>query len=72
MKRGPEQILIALDELANAFMFGDGRHTISARAGYALHRGKRWARVLVPVIDRFFGKGHCVAQAIAEGLIHAS
>lgn len=71
MKRGPHQVGIAIDELINAFLQGDARHTISARTGYAVYRGKRWGKLLAPMIDAIFGKGHCEAQARAEGLIRA-
>lgn len=69
MKRGPLQVLIALDETLNAVFGGSGRQTVSARAGYALTRGKLWARLAVPMIDALFGRGHCIRQAEAEGLI---
>ena len=69
MKRGPHQILIAIDAFVNALFAGSARQTISARAGYGVYRGKFWAKVLAPMIDALFGKGHCEAQARAEGLI---
>ena len=69
MNRGPHQWLIAWDQVINAILQGDARHTISARTGYAVYRGKRWAKVVAPIIDAFFGKGHCEAQAKVEGLL---
>lgn len=70
MKRGPWQVLRALDRLANALLLGDGDQTLSARAGYAHYRGKRWARPVVAFID-FIARepGHCHEAAIREGLI---
>jgi hypothetical protein len=67
MKRSP---LWLADALANATLFF-GRHwqTISARAGYAAYRDKSWGRWAAPLIDALFGKGHCRAQAVREGLI---
>lgn len=69
MKRGPLQVLIALDELLNALLWGDGHHTLSARIGQAQARGKRWAAVMIPLVDGLLGKGHCQAQARLEGLL---
>jgi hypothetical protein len=70
MKRGPWQMLRALDRLANAILWGDGDQTISARAGYAQYRGKAWGRIAAPIIDAItFEKNHCRKAAIREGLI---
>lgn len=71
MTRGPWQWLRALDRFANALLGGDGSHTISARIGYAVARGKVWAKVAAPLVDALFGAGHCRASAVAEGLIPA-
>lgn len=70
MRRGPWQVLLAMDRLLNALAWGDGRQTISGRAGYAHYRKKRWGKVAVSMIDALFGPGHCFRQAIREGLIH--
>lgn len=70
MKRGPWQILRALDRLANAVLMGDGDQTLSARAGYAAYRGKRWGRVVSRIIDTLSrDKDHCRKAAAVEGLI---
>lgn len=69
MKRGPWQVALGLDYLLNALTWGSVKQTVSARAGYADYRGKRWARLVVPVIDAIFGGGHCHRQAVREQLI---
>jgi hypothetical protein len=70
MKRGPWQIVVALDLLLNAILGGSARQTLSARTGYALYRGKRWARVAAPIIDGLlFSRNHCTEQAREAGLI---
>jgi hypothetical protein len=73
MDRGPlhylRNLLIGADETGNAVLAGDPHHTISARTGYALVRGKRWAKVCAPIIEAVFGEGHCIRSAIAEGLL---
>lgn len=70
MKRGPWQVLRALDRLANAILLGDGDQTLSARSGYAEYRGKRWASYAVAFIDFITNDpGHCHEAAIREGLI---
>lgn len=56
-------IAVALDEAGNALFGGDARQTISTRTGKGLVAGKRWARLAAPVIDFFFGAGHCAAHA---------
>lgn len=54
---------IAQDECGNALFGGEPTVTISERTGNALVEGKRWARLVAPVIDFIFGKGHCLAHA---------
>ncbi|WP_118181421.1 hypothetical protein [Paraburkholderia phosphatilytica] len=45
-------------------MFGNPAYmTISARTGNGLIEGARWAKIVSPIIDFFFGKGHCLANA---------
>lgn len=56
-------IAVGFDEAGNALFGGDARQTISTRTGKALIRGKRWARIVAPLIDFFFGAGHCLAHA---------
>lgn len=63
MKRGPLQIAIALDQLANAILWGSARQTISARAWFAKQAGKTWGRIAVSLIDRMFGSSHCQRSA---------
>ncbi|WP_316154693.1 hypothetical protein [Cupriavidus sp. BIC8F] len=54
---------IAYDECGNALFGGARGETISARTGNALLAGKRWARIVAPLIDAIFGAGHCLANA---------
>lgn len=54
---------VAYDECGNALFGGERNETISARTGNALIEGKRWARVVSPIIDAMFGAGHCQANA---------
>lgn len=56
-------IAVGFDEAGNALFGGDARQTISTRTGRALVAGKRWARIVAPCIDFFFGAGHCLAHA---------
>lgn len=60
------QLLIALDQLANALLFGHADETLSARAYRVEQAGKLWGIVLRPIIDAFFyvitlgsDKDHC-------------
>jgi len=54
---------VAFDECGNALFGGDATETISRRTGLALLAGKRWAKIVAPVIDFIFGPGHCLANA---------
>ena len=54
---------VAFDECGNALFGGDPQETISRRTGLALIAGKRWAKVVAPMIDFIFGEGHCLANA---------
>lgn len=56
-------MVVAFDECGNALFGGDPQETISRRTGLALLSGKRWAKVVAPIIDFIFGKGHCLANA---------
>jgi hypothetical protein len=57
---------IATDEEGNAMFGGPPQQTISERTGNALITGERWAHFVAPVIDLFFGKGHCLANATVK------
>lgn len=57
---------VAQDECGNALFGGPPDQTISAHVGNALIEGKRWAKVIAPVIDVLFGQGHCLANATAR------
>jgi len=59
---------LAQDQCGNALFGGDPTVTISTRTGNALLAGKRWARVVAPCIDFFFGNGHCIDNATEESV----
>lgn len=56
-----KQVLIAIDQLLNALLFGWADETFSSRCW-------RTRSVLVPVIDRlfFWDRNHCYASYVAE------
>lgn len=58
------RMALAIDMCGNALLGGDPRETISARTGRNLIAGKRWARIVAPVIDFFFGENHCRNAAL--------
>jgi len=58
-----ESMAVAFDECGNSLFGGDAQETISRRTGLALIAGKRWAKIVAPMIDLLFGKGHCLANA---------
>ncbi len=52
-----KNILIGIDQLVNAFLFGDPDETLSSRAyKFAAYHGVKWP---ARFIDKLFGKGHC-------------
>lgn len=51
-------ILIAIDQLANALLLGDPTETISSRADKAAVEGKRWGCVLCKLLN-YVQHGHC-------------
>lgn len=54
---------LAQDACGNALFGGLPTMTISTRTGNALLAGRRWAKIVAPVIDWIFGAGHCLASA---------
>jgi len=54
---------VAYDECGNALFGGARGETISTRTGNALIQGRRWAKIVAPIIDGIFGPGHCLANA---------
>lgn len=54
----------SLDTCGNALFGGDPRMSISERTGLALMQGKRWAQIVAPCIDFFFGQHHCREEAV--------
>lgn len=53
----------AYDQVGAVAIGGPIGSTVSSRTGRALSLGRRWAKLLAPVIDLFFGKGHCLSHA---------
>lgn len=60
------QVLIALDQLGNALLFGHADETLSARMYRYEQAGKWMGRILRPLVDAFFyvitfggDKHHC-------------
>lgn len=67
------QTLIALDQLANALLFGHADETLSARAWRASQAGKTWGVAIRATIDALFfiitlgrDKNHCWAAYQSE------
>ncbi len=58
------RMAFAQDACGNALFGGDPRMSISERTGLGVMQGKRWARVVAPLIDAFFGKNHCRDEAV--------
>jgi hypothetical protein len=54
---------LAFDCCGNALFGGDPAVSISERTGNGVILGYAWAIRLAPVIDFFFGAGHCAANA---------
>jgi hypothetical protein len=73
------RVAIAIDAVAQCvFPYGIPGETISARAGKAKRRGKRWGCLLCAALD-LFNYGHCEgavqgdirrAQAVIDDLSH--
>lgn len=53
----------AYDEAGAVAIGGPPGSTVSSRTGRALVAGRCWAKILAPIIDFFFGKGHCLSHA---------
>ncbi len=58
IKRYILNVLIALDQLANAVLRGDPDETLSSAAGKARNAGRRWGCVLCRVLD-WIDPDHC-------------
>lgn len=65
-------VLVALDQTANAVLGGRFDETISGTIGRALAAGRRWARIARFLVDGVFGQGHCARQARYEAAVRAS
>ncbi|GAA4401254.1 hypothetical protein [Quisquiliibacterium transsilvanicum] len=68
-------LLIALDQLANAILFGHADETLSSRAWRVEQKGRLWGIVLRPVIDMTFlvitlgaDRHHCQSSFESERL----
>lgn len=61
-----KNILIGVDQLANAIFFGEADETLSSRA-YRLdiERGRKWPRLLIDTL-LFFDKDHCHQAYLSE------
>lgn len=57
-----KNMALAQDECGNSMFGGPPTQTMSSRVGDGLIEGKRWARVLAPIIDFLFGAGHCLSN----------
>lgn len=57
---------LAVDECGNALFGGDPHMSISGRTGNGVILGYRWALILAPAIDLFFGAGHCAESATIQ------
>lgn len=53
---------VDFDYAANSTIGGLDNETMSSRVGDAYLQGKRWAKFVAPIVDLFFGKGHCLSQ----------
>lgn len=66
------QILIALDQLANALAGGWADETLSSRAWRTERKGRAWGRITRPVIDAaallFGDRDHCSRAFESERL----
>lgn len=51
-------LLVGLDQFANAALNGDPDETISSRAAKAARRGRYWGCALCRLLD-LFDRGHC-------------
>ena len=62
------QVLIAIDQLLNAILFGYADETLSSRAYRADRDGKVFGKVFRPVIDTifFWQDRHCYQSYLAE------
>jgi len=58
-------VLIGIDQLANAILGGYPDETISSRAAKAKHKGKHWGCVLCKLLD-LVDKGHCEENLEAD------
>ena len=52
-------ILLALDQLGSAVIFGRPDHTVSGEVGYAATLNKSWALRAERGLDKVFGEKHC-------------
>lgn len=61
-----KNILIGLDQLANAIFRGEPDETLSSRAWRLQEeRGRKWPRILIDLLF-FFDKNHCYESYLSE------
>ncbi len=65
MRRWVVDVLIGLDQWANAVLGGAPDETISARAGRARVAGQLWGRALCAFLD-WLDPGHCEDAVVSE------
>lgn len=58
-------ILIGLTQFLNTILGGNPDQPFSGRTGIAYLRGKRWGKIVKPIIDKLFNiirgdKNHCI------------
>ena len=63
LRTWPQRLGTAVSQLLNAFLIGNEDESLSSRSWKARERGKVWGRIMVPLIDFFFGRGHCELAA---------
>lgn len=59
-------ILVAIDEVANAMLGGRAKQTVSGSVGRALIAGRWWAPPVAWLLALVFGRGHCQRAAERE------
>lgn len=59
MKQWALNVLIALDQLANAIALGSPDETVSSRAGKAMLKGEAWGCVLCKLLN-LLQRDHCL------------
>jgi hypothetical protein len=53
---------VAYDQAGNTLFGGPPTQTMSSRVGDAKIQGRKWALIVAPILDFFFGKGHALSN----------